>query len=208
MSIKKTICLSFALFMLSVFLAPNIVLAINHEYVGCVKDKIDKTTGNCETDGERKVCYEGIVPCGKSVLVGKTKNSDVYWDDGNKICKATLPFPDDGAQVVVNCQLCHFFVIIDSIMDFILFNIVPPLTIAVLVIGGVLFYFAGAKPELRNKSITLFKDVLIGLVLIYGAYMLVGIFLMILGAADMNPLKSVFDSSKGIFSITCPLEVP
>lgn len=208
------------LFMLGVVLLPNIALAINHEYVGCgdiyegtgdskkrVSSGIDKATGKCITEPNqaRMVCYEGIVPCGKSVTVDSDSDpSDVYWDKVNKVCAGTNVYTNK----VVNCQLCHFFVIIDSIIDFIMVDIVPPLTVAVLVIGGALFYFSGAKPELRNKSMALFKNVLIGLVLIYGAYMLVGIFLMILGAAEMNPLKSIFDSSKGIFSITCPIEVP
>ena len=197
------------LFIFGVFLAPDIALAINHEYVGCqmetVNNKkvsgIDKATGKCKSGQERKVCYDGIVPCGKNVAVAGSASEDVHWNDTDKTCTG-------GNQVVVNCQLCHFFVIIDGIMDFILVDIVPPLTVAMLVIGGVLFYFSGAKPELRNTSKTLFKDVLIGLVLIYGAYMIVGIVLMVLGAAHMNPLKDVFDSSRGIFSITCPVELP
>lgn len=222
MSAKKTIYLILVLFMLGVVLLPNIALAINHEYVGCgdkyegagdskkrVSSGIDKATGKCADGQERMVCYEGIVPCGKSVTVdtdNKLENDPkVYWDKDNKVCAGTK---EGETKKIVNCQLCHFFVIIDSIMDFIMVDIVPPLTVAVLVIGGALFYFSGAKPELRNKSVTLFKNVLIGLVLIYGAYMIVGIFLMILGAAEMNPLKSIFDSSKGIFSITCPIEVP
>jgi len=211
MSAKKTICLITVLFILGIFLVPNIALAINHEYVGCggkidaVTGKrisgINKTSGECDPGQERRVCYEGMVPCGKNVAVAINADEDVQWDDDNKVCVG-------GSPVVVNCQLCHFFVIIDGIMDFIMVDIVPPLTVAVLVIGGAMFYFTGAKPELRNKSITLFKGVLIGLVLIYGAYMIVGIFLMVLGAADMNPLKDIFDSTRGIFSIVCPIEVP
>jgi len=201
MSIKKTICLITVLFILGIFLAPNIVLAINHEYVGCVRGKMDKGTGVCPSGDDRKVCYEGMVPCGKAVTVAKSNSDSVSWSPDNKACVG-------GEPKVVNCQLCHFFVIIDGIMDFILVDIVPPLTVAVLVIGGAMYYFSGFKPELRNKSKTLFKSVLIGLVLIYGAYMIVGIVLMVLGAAEMNPLKGVFDSSKGIFSIICPVEVP
>jgi len=204
MSARKTIYLVLVLFISAVFLAPNIVFAVNHEYVGCVRGGIDKSTGNCpKPDDARKVCYEGMVPCGKAVTVAKdvSDNNIVKWNEINKAC--------DGAnKVVVNCQLCHFFVMFDGIMDFILVDIVPPITVAVLVIGGAMYYLSGFKPELRNKSKTLFKSVLIGLVLIYGAYMIAGIVLMVLGSAEMNPLKSVFDSSKGIFSIICPVEVP
>jgi len=37
---------------------------------------------------------------------------------------------------------------------------------------------------------------------------LVGIFLMVIGSATINPIKDVFDSSNGVFSIICPVEVP
>ncbi|MDD5750741.1 MAG: hypothetical protein PHU56_03830 [Candidatus Pacebacteria bacterium] len=213
MPAKKTICLSLIFFVLGVFLAPGIVLAINHEYVGCgdqynasdpskrVSSGINKTDGKCLSGQERRVCYEGMVPCGKNVAVASNAGEDVHWDETNKVCVG-------GRQVIVNCQFCHLFVIVDGIMDFIMVDILPPLTVAVLVIGGIMFYFTGARPEFQNRSKTLFKNVVIGLFLIYGSYMIVGIFLIILGAADMNPLKDVFDSTRGIFSITCSVEVP
>lgn len=193
----------FAVFLvLGVFLLPNVALAVNHEYVGCVRDKLDDKD-NCDDEDQRKVCYEGIVPCGKGVKVAANadENDSVYWDKGNKTCAG-------GAPLVVNCQFCHFFIMIDGIVDFLLVDIIPAVTVGVLVIGGIMYYFSGFKPGLRGTSIKLFKGVLIGLALIYGAYMLIGIVLMVLGAAEMNPLKSIFDSSNGIFSIKCPIEVP
>lgn len=213
MSAKKTICLLSAFFILSVFLVPNIALAINHIYTGCAvsygtdgkrTSTIDKATGTCPDDKTIKVCYEGMVPCGKNVTVAKDNadNASVKWSEANKACEG-------GRPAIVNCQLCHFFVMIDGLMDFLLVDIVPPITVAMLVIGGVMFYFSGAnKPKLRTDAITLFKSVVIGLFLIYGAYMLVGIFLMVIGSANINPIKDVFDSSNGVFSILCPVEVP
>ncbi|PIX03482.1 hypothetical protein COZ78_00030 [bacterium (Candidatus Gribaldobacteria) CG_4_8_14_3_um_filter_42_11] len=217
MSAKKTICFCLTLFIVGVLLAPVTALAINHIYTGCAvkyttdnkkTGGIDKTTGACQTvapAGPLKVCYEGMVPCGKNVMVAKsisdTDNKAVQWNKDNKACEG-------GRPAIVNCQLCHFFVMIDGLMDFLLVDIVPPITVAMLVIGGVMFYFRGFKQGLQKSAIDLFKSVVVGLFLIYGAYMLVGIFLMVIGSATINPIKDVFDSSNGVFSIICPVEVP
>ncbi|MEK9153204.1 MAG: hypothetical protein AAB723_01225 [Patescibacteria group bacterium] len=216
MSAKKTICFCLTLLIVGVLLAPVTALAINHTYTGCaVKYETDnkktgginKTTGACKTDAEGglgtpKVCYEGMVPCGKNVRVETfTPPSTVTWNPTNKACEG-------GRPAIINCQLCHFFVMIDGLMDFLLVDIVPYITIAMLVIGGVMFYFRGFKQGLQKSAIDLFKSVVIGLFLIYGAYMLVGIFLMVIGSATINPIKDVFDSSNGVFSILCPVEVP
>jgi len=219
MSAKRTICFCLTLLIVGVLLAPVTALAINHIYTGCaVKYETDnkktgginKTTGACKAVGAEgglgtpKVCYEGMVPCGKNVRVDDllaVPPSLVTWSETNKACAG-------GRQAIVNCQLCHFFVMIDGLMDFLLVDIVPPITVAMLVIGGVMFYFNGFKPKLRTDAITLFKSVVIGLFLIYGAYMLVGIFLTVIGSATINPIKDVFDSSNGVFSILCPVEVP
>jgi len=213
MSAKKTICFCLTLLIVGVLLAPVTALAINHTYTGCAvsydtngkrTSTINKTTGTCPAASAIKVCYEGMVPCGKNVTVAKDNadNANVKWNKDNKACEG-------GRPAIVNCQLCHFFVMIDGLMDFLLVDIVPPITVAMIVIGGVMFYFSGAnKPKLRTDAITLFKSVVIGLFLIYGAYMLVGIFLMVIGSASINPIKDVFDSSNGVFSIICPVEVP
>ena len=111
-------------------------------------------------------------------------------------------------KVNMHCQLCHVFIMIDGIIDYVLINIIPYVTVLMLVIGGVMFYFGGAKPELLGKSKTLFKGVVIGLVLIYGAYMIVGILLSVLGAANINPINQVFDKDKGVFEINCPIKMP
>ncbi|MEK7172872.1 MAG: hypothetical protein AAB740_02755 [Patescibacteria group bacterium] len=197
-----------------VLLAPVTALAINHTYTGCKvsydangkrTSTIVKSTGTCVAADTLKVCYEGMVPCGKNVTVSKSAdsagNDAVKWNKDNKACEG-------GRPAIVNCQLCHFFVMIDGLMDFLLVDIVPYITIAMLVIGGVMFYFRGFKQGLQKSAIDLFKSVVIGLFLIYGAYMLVGIFLMVIGSATINPIKDVFDSSNGVFSILCPVEVP
>jgi len=137
------------------------------------------------------VCYEGIVPCGKKVFIGGTVR------DGK--CQG-------GREKVVPCQFCHLFVMLNRIISFLLINIIPPVALLMIVIGGIMFYFGGGKPEFIQKGKKLIISVVIGLFLIYGAYMIVGVFLSILNVAEWTGLDAWRES--GSFSINCPIELP
>jgi len=139
------------------------------------------------------ICYEGLVPCG----LGKP-----YW-------KGTVVGGRcQGDKVVggVSCQFCHFFVMINGIVNFILINVVPYLAVLMLVAGGIMFYFGGGKPDLLNRGKKLITGVIIGLFLIYGSYMIVGVFLSVLGASEWSGLTNW--AAQGPFSINCEIEIP
>ena len=57
---------------------------------------------------------------------------------------------------------------------------------------------------IRGKS--LIKSVIIGLFIAYGSFMIVGFLLNVVGAADRNPIKDVWQN--GVFTINCPIEIP
>jgi len=173
---------------------PLMASAGHYGAFGTVEDGVGDSSTKVE------IYYEGIVPCGKDVLKCDT------WDTADGIVeekdRCTLP-----EKINMHCQLCHSFVMIDGIIDYVLISIIPYVTVLMLVIGGIMFYFGGTKPELLGKSKTLFKGVAIGLVLIYGSYMIVGFFLSVLGAAEINTIQNAFDAEEGVFKINCPIEV-
>jgi hypothetical protein len=138
------------------------------------------------------VCYEGLVPCG----IGKS-----IWENGSiasgKCSGGT--FNKDG----VSCQFCHFFVIMNGLVSFILINIIPYLAIFMLVVGGLFFYIGGSTPSYVQKGKDLIKNVIIGLILIYSSYILVGLALAALGVTNIS-LASWADN--GAFSINCMIQ--
>lgn len=149
-------------------------------------------------DGET-VCYEGFVPCG----AGKP-----YWKgttgvtiDNNGRCSG-----GSKESTGVSCTFCHFFVMINGIIRYVLVSIVPYLAVLMLIIGGVMYYFGGGKPDLLIKGKKILTGVVIGLFLVYGSYMIVGIFLNILGATEWASLESW--ANQGPFSINCPIAIP
>lgn len=196
-TLPKKAFLSFVfLFFLAGFSLPaQSSAATGGDYWGCTT--IDEK-GNCDTAAFRhRICYEGLVPCGKQVWI------DAKWD---KRCVGDNKTPVLTTEIL-HCQLCHFFVMASNIVNYIFINIIPIGTILMLIFGGVMFYFGGARPELIGRAKNLFKGVVIGLVLVYGAFMVVGIFLAVLGAADIEPIKDVFKDDK-IFSLKCFVEIP
>ena len=129
------------------------------------------------------VHYEGLVPCGKS-----------------------QPAPGEHEWVTMRCQFCHFFVMLDGIIDFVLVYIVIPVAVLMLVVGGVMFFFAGARPDMMAKGKKLITSVIIGLVIIFASYMIVGAVLAAMGLADTNPIKDWFTGNS--FTLHCPIELP
>lgn len=150
------------------------------------------------TDRERvSVCYEGLVPCG----LGKT-----IWEkgkiDSNGRCayQSAASTLTDKQKEGVSCQFCHFFVMMNGIISFVLINIVPYVAVLMLVVGGGMFYFAGGSASLLQRGKDLMKNVIWGLVLIYGSYILVGLALAALGVTNIS---LVHWANQGVFSINC-----
>ena len=103
------------------------------------------------------------------------------------------------------CTLCHFFVLIENILEFVFFNITPPLALLMLIIGGGMFMLAAGDPAKITKARTIITTTLIGIVIIYGAFFLVGLLLQSVHLATWT--NDIYKNwwEKGFFSIDCPL---
>lgn len=88
------------------------------------------------------------------------------------------------------CTLCHFFEMLDKIIDLLLLRIVPVLGALMIAIGGAMYIISLANPEKLSRVKRLFAAVAIGLIIIYGAWATVNIFLTTIGVADWTGLKT------------------
>jgi len=186
---KKLLGFSLALIL---FLAPALALA--GVYQAC---NIDPETGNCEEEAEAvHVYYEGLVPCGKDVWVGVQidENGDPVLDEEG--------WPTEGEKEYVPCQFCHVLAMVNNIVKFVLINIVPLVAVAMFVVAGIMFFTAGGSPERLIRARKLFQGVVIGLVIIYSAWLIVTFLLNVIGVASWTGLQS------GWYKINCPIQLP
>ncbi|OIO46644.1 MAG: hypothetical protein AUJ31_01340 [Parcubacteria group bacterium CG1_02_39_15] len=171
------------------------------------------------------IYYSGLVPCGKEVCKGTTLNirtiesALAQGSNFDQACSAGGGTVYRGEQVGefytgFPCTFCHFFVMLDGIFDFVLFQLVPPLAVLMLAIGGIMYImaqFGGAEvltgggsggPKLLGQAKKLMTAVVMGLVIIYGGWLIVDLFFDTIGVADWTGLN------QGWFSIKCQITIP
>ena len=79
------------------------------------------------------------------------------------------------------CTLCDLFVMVDNIIDFLLLRIIPILTALMIAIGGFMYIMSRGSPEDLNRVKKLLTSLGIGLLIIYGAWLIVYSFLFVFG---------------------------
>ena len=101
------------------------------------------------------------------------------------------------------CTLCHFFVLFDRIVDFFIAKLVPITAFIMILVGAFMFMFSMDNPAKVSMGRNIIKSVLIGLVIVYGAYTLVGWFLVSIGLADW--VENIYRDwwANGTFTIVC-----
>jgi len=122
----------------------------------------------------------GIVPCGQR------------YDDANTAINEQA-----------DCTLCHFFVLVDSSIDFLLVDIAPPLALLMLVVGGGMFILASGNPQTITRAKKVITSTLIGVAIIYGAYTIVGLFLQSIGLSDWALTEYSDWWETGMFEVAC-----
>jgi len=135
---------------------------------------VSLAAGTYKVDG-KTVTYEGLVPCGKS-------------EKG----------PGESDEVTMPCQFCHFFVMFRGILDFVL-KLVIIIGVLMITIGGFMFLFAGGSPAILGRAKTILTSTIIGLVIIFAAWMIINTIFIAIGVADWTGLR------EGWFSIECSI---
>ncbi len=95
------------------------------------------------------------------------------------------------------CTLCHFFVMLNNIIRFVMTVLVPTVAVLMLVIGGVLFFFAGAKPATLMQAKGVITSVIIGLLIIFSAWIIVNTVLSMSGIISTPSILQWYE-------INCP----
>jgi len=96
------------------------------------------------------------------------------------------------------CQLCHFFYMFQGIINKVLFTIVPLTAVLMLVVGGAFFIFSAGNPGNVARAKSIITATVIGLIIVYAAWLIVNTFLIAIGVETWTGLKNWFE-------INCPI---
>ena len=152
-------------------------------FIGSLLSPFSVSAGQYKDEDGNLIIYEGLVPCGKTTSVqGESK------------------------LVMAPCQFCHLFVMLDGIVNYFLLYILSPIIVLMILVAGIMFYFAGGNPTLLVQAKKLIVSVVIGVVIILCSYLIVGTVLNVMGVAEGNPLSGWAED--GIFIIKCPIGGP
>ncbi len=160
--------------------------------IPCLGSTMDSDDLKTYRVGNRWVAYDGLVPCGKCSLM------DVNADSNGKYLSGGT------ATDKISCQLCHIFVMIKGIVDFILFQLVPVIAVLLLTVGGVMYVISRGNPSQLTQAKNILTSTVVGLVIIFASW-LIGNTIFIL-PGFMNPLPG-WDPTKW-FEVNCNITLP
>ncbi len=107
--------------------------------------------------------------------------------------QAQRPLVPCGGPGQPACQICHIFVLINNIIRFLLFTILPPLAVLLLVIGGFMFLFAGASENTLKQAKSIIFSTIFGLIIILSAWIIVNTLLAQTGIIRIERLLEWHD---------------
>lgn len=127
-------------------------------------------------------------------------------------CGLQVDDPTQPGDQTKSCQFCHLFVLFQNIVNFFLFQIVPPVAIFMIAVAGLMFIMAyfevipqGGQggPSLISKAKSVITYTIFGLIIIYSAWIIVNMFFQLIG---INEVGSFRDLPKNWWKINCPIE--
>ena len=83
------------------------------------------------------------------------------------------------------CGFCDFFVLTNNLIRWTFTWAIPTIAILMLIIGGVLLFFAGAKSDTVNQAKGIITSVIVGLLIIFSAWVIINTVFDKIGIVDM-----------------------
>lgn len=114
------------------------------------------------------------------------------------ICEG--PIVPCGGSDAPPCQFCHIFILLANIINFVLTCLTPIIAGLMLIIGGLYLLAAGANPQTLNQAKSVITAAIIGLVIIFLAWVFLNTLLDFMGIQEWTGLGTWWD-----FTGKCPV---
>jgi len=86
------------------------------------------------------------------------------------------------------CTFCDLFILFNNVIKFIMVDLVPPVAVLMLVVGGIMYFFAGTSPSVLTKAKSIITSVAIGLIIIFCSWIIVNTVLTKIGIVNTDSL--------------------
>lgn len=93
-----------------------------------------------------------------------------------------------GGEGQPDCGLCHLFQLINNILNWVLFVLIPIIAPIFVVIGGIYLLIARGDPGLFSQGKSVLTAAVIGLIIVYTAWVVLMTILNFLGVAPWTGL--------------------
>ena len=123
-------------------------------------------------------------------------------------CGGCAEFDPDTGQCLVQqsaCKLCHLFQLVNNILNWILFTLIPIIAPIFVVIGGIYLLIARGDPGMFSKGKSVLTAAVIGLIIVYTAWVVLMTILNFLGVAPWTGLADnpLTPEKEGWWQIQC-----
>ena len=89
------------------------------------------------------------------------------------------------------CDLCHLL----NIIKFVMFKLVPVVAALMLIVGGIMFFGGGAKPNILNQAKGVITSVFIGLLIVFCAWIIINTVLVQSGIVKAESVLKWYEIS-------------
>ncbi|MCX6764635.1 MAG: hypothetical protein NTU58_02910 [Candidatus Nealsonbacteria bacterium] len=155
-----------------------------------------------------KITYDGLNPCGKCCATNILWAASVVGECNQKTAGGDpVPIGTLISRKWIPCTICHFFVMADGILDLILIKIVPAIAVLIFTIGGFSLYQAGQNPQKTSFAKKILTSATIGLVLIYGSWLIINTILVSIKVSEWTGLvdNPATPEKEGWFQVKCDI---
>lgn len=97
------------------------------------------------------------------------------------------------------CDLCFLFSMLKKIVDFVLLGLIPPIAVLIFLVGGFNIMANGGNVETVTKTKSVLLSTTIGLLIVFGGWVVVNTFLAAMGATAWEAKNGKWWE----FSLTC-----
>lgn len=76
------------------------------------------------------------------------------------------------------CNLCDLYILVQNIINFLMWGIAPALAVFVIAWGGFNILIAGGEPAKKQAGYKAIKTAIVGLLIVFGAWIIINEFLL------------------------------